>query len=306
MKRRHDDEKGHGEKKLQATKETAVDQEKLRVGNFKKYYNFRLRGAIEGKLEEDPRLSVFEKEWFEGKKALDIGCNSGEMTLEIARRYSPAFIMGVDADPDLINTARVSLKEYISKLTVTEAFREVQSREDDEELPLSFRLWKPTIHATPEPLPNIGSFASGVRFPYNVVFKRENIILDTHTGKDYDVITWYKAALFQPSNSVSSLSVTKWIHLFHGDDGLKQLFHLVYSLLLPGGLFVLEPQKWKSYYNRKHTNDTTRANYDRIKLRPKDFEEYLTATVGFSSVKLLKVCSTSTQGFKRPIYLYTK
>ncbi|CAK4617847.1 hypothetical protein LEN26_012585 [Aphanomyces euteiches] len=297
MKRRHDDEKGHGEKKLQATKETAVDQEKLRVGNFKKsllvwYYNFRLRGAIEGKLEEDPRLSVFEKEWFEGKKALDIGCNSGEMTLEIARRYSPAFIMGVDADPDLINTARVSLKEYISKLTVTEAFREVQSREDDEELPLSFRLWKPTIHATPEPLPNIGSFASGVRFPYNVVFKRENIILDTHTGKDYDVIT--------------CLSVTKWIHLFHGDDGLKQLFHLVYSLLLPGGLFVLEPQKWKSYYNRKHTNDTTRANYDRIKLRPKDFEEYLTATVGFSSVKLLKVCSTSTQGFKRPIYLYTK
>ncbi|RHY57917.1 hypothetical protein DYB30_008683, partial [Aphanomyces astaci] len=245
--------------------------EQLRVGNFKKYYAFRLGGAIEGKLEEDSRLSVFKKEWFEGKKALDIGCNSGDMTLEIGTFH-----------PDLITQARASLKEYISKLAVTEAFRDVQKEghsdkpqdddnTEDDELPLSFRLWKPATHhvSSADPLPNIGSFASG-----------------------YEV--------------VSVLSVTKWIHLFHGDDGLKQVFHLVYALLMPGGRFVLEPQKWKSYFNRKHTNATTQANYDRIALRPKDFAQYLCHTVGFSSVELLKVCSTSTHGFKRPIYLYTK
>ncbi|KAF0717338.1 Aste57867_2369 [Aphanomyces stellatus] len=295
MKRRHEDAGQIHDEKRQHQADVAKDpHEKLRVGNFKKYYAFRLGGTIEGQLEEDPRLAVFQKEWFEGKKALDIGCNSGNMTLEIGRRFSPAFIMGVDADPDLITQARASLKEYISKLTVAEAFRDVQ-KDEDEEFPLSFRLWKPSAAAQaakPDPLPNIGSFASGVRFPYNVVFKRENIVLDTHTGKDYDVIT--------------CLSVTKWIHLFHGDDGLKKLFHLVYALLMPGGHFVLEPQKWKSYYNRKHTNETTRENYDRIQLRPKDFEAYLCGPVGFSSVQLLKVCSTSTQGFKRPIYLYTK
>ncbi|KAF0734605.1 hypothetical protein AaE_009130, partial [Aphanomyces astaci] len=300
MKRRHDESHGKAkgdEKRLhKPTKNKQKEgggDEQLRVGNFKKYYAFRLGGAIEGKLEEDSRLSVFKKEWFEGKKALDIGCNSGDMTLEIARRFSPAFIMGIDADPDLITQARASLKEYISKLAVTEAFRDVQKEghsdkpqdddnTEDDELPLSFRLWKPATHhvSSADPLPNIGSFASGyevvsvVCFPYNVVFKRENIVDDTHTGKEYDVIT--------------CLSVTKWIHLFHGDDGLKQVFHLVYALLMPGGRFVLEPQKWKSYFNRKHTNATTQANYDRIALRPKDFAQYLCHTVGFSSVELLK------------------
>lgn len=27
-------------------------------------------------------------------------------------------------------------------------------------------------------------------FPANVVFKREDIVTDTHAGKDYDFITW--------------------------------------------------------------------------------------------------------------------
>ncbi|OQR90136.1 hypothetical protein THRCLA_09431 [Thraustotheca clavata] len=284
------DEKTHGKDK---------QKDALRVGNFKKYYNFRWGGAIEGKLEEDSRLTIFKKEWFEGKKALDIGCNSGDFTLEVARRFAPAFIMGIDCDAELITQARSTLKEYISKLAVTEAFQKVQKEckielDDDEDIPLSFRLWKPTAAVTTatDPFPNVGSFASGVLFPYNVVFKRENIVTDVHTGKDYDVIT--------------CLSVTKWIHLYHGDEGIKQLFHLIYSLLMPGGLFILEPQKWKSYHNRKHTNDTTRTNYDSIKLRPKDFEAYLLGTVGFQSMTLLKVCSTSTHGFRRPVYLYQK
>ncbi|KAK7820507.1 putative rna methyltransferase [Quercus suber] len=34
-------------------------------------------GQIGQDLQEDPRLNVFKKEWFEGKECLDIGCNSG-------------------------------------------------------------------------------------------------------------------------------------------------------------------------------------------------------------------------------------
>lgn len=34
-------------------------------------------------LEEDPRLKVFKKEWFEGNDCLDIGCNSGILTIQI-------------------------------------------------------------------------------------------------------------------------------------------------------------------------------------------------------------------------------
>jgi hypothetical protein len=28
-------------------------------------------------------------------------------------------------------------------------------------------------------------------FPFNVVFKREDVAKDAHAGKDYDFITWY-------------------------------------------------------------------------------------------------------------------
>lgn len=46
---------------------------------------------------------------------------------------------------------------------------------------------------------------------------------------------------------IMCLSVTKWIHVNWGDAGVKALFRKVNQLLLPGGMFVLEPQPWSSY-----------------------------------------------------------
>lgn len=43
------------------------------------------------------------------------------------------------------------------------------------------------------------------------------------------------------------LSVTKWVHLNGGDEGLKKLFAKVADALAPGGWFILEPQPWRSY-----------------------------------------------------------
>jgi len=48
------------------------------------------------------------------------------------------------------------------------------------------------------------------------------------------------------------LSVTKWIQLNEGDEGLKRLFKKIYKLLDEGGLFVLEPQPYHSYKRRKN------------------------------------------------------
>jgi 7SK snRNA methylphosphate capping enzyme len=44
-----------------------------------------------------------------------------------------------------------------------------------------------------------------------------------------------------------ALSVTKWIHINGGDAGLLRYFSAVHAALVPGGLFVLEPQPWRSY-----------------------------------------------------------
>lgn len=50
---------------------------------------------------------------------------------------------------------------------------------------------------------------------------------------------------------IMCLSVSKWIHLNFGDEGLKRMFQRVFKQLRPGGKFVFEPQPWKSYMRKK-------------------------------------------------------
>lgn len=45
-------------------------------------------------------------------------------------------------------------------------------------------------------------------------------------------------------------SLTKWIHLHHGDEGLKKFFRKVYRNLNPGGVFLVEPQDYATYVKR--------------------------------------------------------
>ena len=65
-------------------------------GNYSGYYGYRT----------DDRLSLFQMEWFNQKSVLDIGCNAGSISLEIAEKFEPKLVDGVDIDPSLIQKAR--------------------------------------------------------------------------------------------------------------------------------------------------------------------------------------------------------
>lgn len=77
----------------------------FRYGNYSSYYGYRIGRA----LGDDPRLSVFERHWFEGRRCIDIGCNDGLITLSVAMRFLCSSIQGVDIDPSLIQKAQRSL-----------------------------------------------------------------------------------------------------------------------------------------------------------------------------------------------------
>src|SRR5688572_29415921 len=80
------------ELKIQKQK-TVANNYKYRFGNFNRYYGNRHQLAI-----VDTRLNFLCKDMFVDKDILDIGCNSGLLTISIAREFLPKQIVGLDID----------------------------------------------------------------------------------------------------------------------------------------------------------------------------------------------------------------
>ncbi|XP_055904432.1 probable RNA methyltransferase CG1239 [Eupeodes corollae] len=73
---------------------------KFIYGNYTRYYGYR-----NPKDFHDVRLDIFQanKDIFTGKEVLDIGCNSGLVTMEIAKKLQIKHITGIDIDKGLVN-----------------------------------------------------------------------------------------------------------------------------------------------------------------------------------------------------------
>ncbi|KAI3373142.1 hypothetical protein L3Q82_006468 [Scortum barcoo] len=120
---------GSGGRQYQQPHNQAKEQQrqKFQYGNYNKYYGYRNPGA-----SEDPRARVLRPEWFEGKDVLDLGCNSGHLTLYIAKMLRPARILGLDIDGSLVHAARKNIRHYLSELQTQEARRAIQSTKQEE------------------------------------------------------------------------------------------------------------------------------------------------------------------------------
>ncbi|XP_052447475.1 7SK snRNA methylphosphate capping enzyme-like [Carassius gibelio] len=104
------------------------NKKKFQYGNYNKYYGYRNPG-----LSEDPRVRLMNPEWFRGKEVLDLGCNTGHLTLTIARNWRPARIVGLDIDAALIHAARHNIRHYLSEVHTEQARRSGENGEGSEE-----------------------------------------------------------------------------------------------------------------------------------------------------------------------------
>lgn len=82
-----------------------------------------------------------------------------------------------------------------------------------------------------------------------------------------------------PYHVILALSVIKWIHLEHLDEGLVTFFGKCASSLTPGGYLVIELQPWDSYEKAIRPNHSPhfKGNLNKLKFRPEAFADLLKA-----------------------------
>ncbi|CAG9310522.1 unnamed protein product [Blepharisma stoltei] len=264
--------------------------ERFKYGNYQRYYSLR-----NAEHWNDPRIKILERELFENKNVLDIGCNDGTITLLIASKFNPKRILGIDIDYKLIAKAEDNLT-YLEK--TTEQAKVLKEREefikDVRSYPSNFQKF----FSLPESLkvPTKKAFrtdiaATSVNFPNNIVFREENYVKSPEEENKYDVILL--------------LSTIKWIHLNWGDEAVTLCFEKIYKALRPNGTFIFEPHPWKSYKKARNRTEKIRENYEKILFKPNEFEDYFVNHLKFELVTKI-IPTEGKDKFKRPIMIYKK
>lgn len=122
-------------------------------------------------------------------------------------------------------------------------------------------------------------------FPNNVHFVVGDIMDRTTDpawrtqGEPFDLVLWYVPLFFFSFGSgvgeraanvpvVYSLSLTKWIQIHHGDQGLLHLLDLFAQLIVPGGLLLLEPHGPSSFKRTKDFPALVQQRIRTLQLKP--------------------------------------
>lgn len=86
-------------------------------GNYNRYYGYRHSDGVNG--EQDPRLLRIEEHFgpgvFESKEVLDVGCNSGLVSLAVSRTFGARRVVGMDVDSALIDAAEANRNRLVSR-----------------------------------------------------------------------------------------------------------------------------------------------------------------------------------------------
>ena len=231
---------------------THRERNRFTFGNYDRYYNYR--NASE--RWADARLPRLRPEWFAKRRCLDIGCNTGVLTVQMATRLGCSAVLGIDIDDKLIARANANRDSKQMDVEISKKFRQneigfpgeaagggsskaASSHEGTQSVRAAYGLSEDRTASNKSPS-SPPKNAKKINDAERVAFIQGNVL---------DVNLDEAAPLGQrpPYDTVCCFSVTKWIHFNWKDDGVKNLFSRVVSWLAPRGIFVLEPQPWKSY-----------------------------------------------------------
>ena len=159
-----------------------------KYGNYAGYYGYRL-----GELGEDPRIDQLDEQWFKGKTVLDIGCNTGVLSIRLSKKFGVEAMHGIDIDKSLINKANKNLAVFnqdhspdISSLTPSK-----QKFHGGGKL-----SWFPSSSAPQPSTSTAENSATASETPKpSITFEVANYIRSPTQPNTYDTIMWYAAPL---------------------------------------------------------------------------------------------------------------
>lgn len=222
---------------------------------------------------------------FTAKSCLDVGCNAGNVACQLAFDFYAASVTGVDIDPKLVAQADKLL-----------ALRSSRAR------PLAG-----TSQHIVDYYPISAILTHGYRVePKSKVSRNSSPV---STASDWPCVQFVSAdwvasvdrAISGPYDVILALSVIKWIHLEHLDEGLRTFFSKCATCLRSGGYLVIELQTWDSYEKAVRPNHSPhfRENLDKLVYRPEtSFDDLL-------EEHHLRLCASSSE-LPRRINVYRK
>ncbi|SAM58421.1 uncharacterized protein UBRO_01193 [Ustilago bromivora] len=260
---------------------------------------------------------------------LDIGCNSGKLTIQLTQTL-PALlrkvsgdgtgveIIGVDIDPKLIGQAKkaagnarslhrppkLSSEEGVAggEQLPTEAvffpscfpalFGPLESAANDDERGAKGRRAS-TAHLEPRLLRFIAAEWVHPSPATSSSFHYSLHSLSHLTNLDK-----------RKYSTILALSITKWIHIQQSDSGLTLFFARLSSTLLPGGLLFLERQEWKSYSTAKNLDAGMKGKIKGLQMRPGGDFDLLLEKIGFRLME--RIGWGRGKGFERPLQVFCK
>ena len=245
------------------------------------------------------------------------------LTLELAQRFRPRSLLGLDIDKGLVKSAVGALVRR--RQALGEAYREA-GRQFDRSAPQSGTGAEQAADQGPAPRRGVGEAGAGTSDGASgrgtgraraLRMRRKDLKLELQAlrGVRFEAanfLEWGQGRVGD-FHVVTCLSVVKWVHLNWGDAGLLAFLAKAAGLLAPGGRLVVEPQPWTSYAAAFRKQDLASCEgvhlLPSLELRPGDIGPEL-ERLGLT--RLPEECAPAPtapgtpENFRRPLLVYQK